>query len=154
MLGPMLSSRELLDSPPILKRPFDTIVSALRSLDADTDGGAALQDHLVKMGEPLYQWPMPDGYPTRTSAWTGTMLPRWNFAYALTANEIGGTQVDFGRFDGAVTAESLFELTHGRRSSSADGDLMALAEKEIQRGEAGKAGASFLCLASPSFQWR
>ncbi len=45
------------------------------------------------MGQPLHQWPMPDGYPDKTAAWTGSLLARWNFALALCANEIPSTRV-------------------------------------------------------------
>jgi len=154
MLRPILLSQELTDSPPILKRPFDYLVSALRALDADTDGGAAIQEHLAKMGEPLYEWPMPDGYPSRTSAWTGTMLPRWNFVYALSAGEIGGTHVDWGGLQHGHDAEKMFELTHARRTSASDKLLVDKVAKEFKTGDDGVAGAGFLCLAAPSFQWR
>jgi len=153
MLRPLLLSRELIESPPILKRPFDYMISALRATGADTDGSAAIQEHLVKMGEPLYQWPMPDGYPTRTSAWTGSMLPRWNFAYALSANRISGTGVDWGELQHGQDAEKMFELTHGRRPSEADRDLITQVQQEYQTGDE-HVGAGFLCLAAPSFQWR
>jgi len=154
MLRPILTSCELIESPQILKRPFDYLVSALRSLDADTDGGSALQEHLVKMGEPLYQWPMPDGYPTKTSAWTGSMLPRWNFAYALSSGQIGGTGVDWGRLQHDGEAEKMFELTHARRASANDRELVRKVAEEFNQGDDGVVGAGFLCIASPSFQWR
>jgi len=154
MLRPLLLSRELLDSPPILKRPFDFIVSALRALDADTDGGSAVQSHLLKMGEPLYQWPMPDGYPSRTASWTGTMLPRWNFAYALASNQISGTDVDWGSITHERDAEKMFEWTHARRPSKEDAVLLDRVATEFKTGDDGHVGAGFLCLASPSFQWR
>ncbi len=154
MIRPILLSKELIDSPPILKRPFDFLVSALRALDADTDGGTAIQEHLFKMGEPLYQWPMPDGYPTRTSAWTGSMLPRWNYAYELAAGKIGGTGIDWNRLQDGMNSEKMFELTHSRRPSRMDGELMSQIDKEFSAGKDGHVGAGFLCLASPSFQWR
>jgi hypothetical protein len=70
------------------------MVSALRALGADTDGDESLQTHLMAMGQPLHQWPMPDGFPEKASSWTGSLLPRWNFALALTAQSIRGTRVD------------------------------------------------------------
>jgi uncharacterized protein (DUF1800 family) len=154
MVKPILLSDDLLESPPILKRPFDYMVAALRALDADTDGGAAIQDHLVKMGEPLYQWPMPDGYPVRTSAWTGSMLPRWNFAHALVNGKIGGTHVDWDALNPDKDAERTFEITHARRPTDQDRELLNLVALEFRQGEEGHEGAGFLCLAAPSFQWR
>jgi hypothetical protein len=52
MLRPLLLSDELRHGPPILKRPLDFVASSLRALNADTDGGLALQQHLSAMGQP------------------------------------------------------------------------------------------------------
>jgi uncharacterized protein (DUF1800 family) len=92
-IRPILESREIADGPPLLRRPFDLVVAALRATDSDTDGGPALQDHLRTMGQPSYEWPMPDGYPVRTESWASAMLPRWNFAYALATDAIAGTSI-------------------------------------------------------------
>src|SRR5207237_7001865 len=54
MLRPLLLSERLVTGPPVLKRPFDFVVSALRTVDADSDGGRHLQQHLAQMGQPLY----------------------------------------------------------------------------------------------------
>src|SRR5262249_49371997 len=45
-----------------LKRPFDFVISALRALNADTNGRGALP-YLRLMGQTPYQWAMPNGYP-------------------------------------------------------------------------------------------
>ncbi len=154
MLRPMLLSKDLIESPPILKRPFDYVVSAIRALDAETDGGLEVQKHLSDMGEPLYQWPMPDGYPTKTTAWTGTMLPRWNFAVAMTNNTMRGTGVDWNQIGKDANAVTLFERTHGRRPSMQDQVLVNQVTDELRLGKDRYADAGFLCLAAPSFQWR
>lgn len=118
-LRPILESREIADGPPLLRRPFDMLVAALRATDADTDGGGAIQEHLRAMGQPTHEWPMPDGYPIRTESWVSAMLPRWNFAYALAKDTIGGTSIR-NREPGVVR--------HG-----ASGDLAAwLAAPEFQ----------------------
>lgn len=90
---PILESREIVDGPPLLRRPFDLVVASLRATDADTDGGSGVQDYLRTMGQPTHEWPMPDGYPVRTEAWASAMLPRWNFAYALATDTIPGTTI-------------------------------------------------------------
>ena len=91
-LYPILTSEELLAGPPIMKRPFDFVVSSLRALNANTDAGRHVQFHLTRMGQPLHMWPMPDGYPDSTSAWTGSLLARWNYAFAMASNSIPGTR--------------------------------------------------------------
>jgi len=87
------SAPELLTGKPVVKRPFDFVVSALRGFAFDTDGGGGVQGHLEKMGQPLYQWPMPDGYPDQSEAWTGSLLARWNFALALAHDQVPGCQM-------------------------------------------------------------
>ncbi len=95
VLRALLLSPELLTAPPILKRPLDYAAGALRALNADTDGGPGLQTHLEQMGQPLFAWPMPDGFPDRTTAWTGALIPRWNFALALSGGRIADTTIDW-----------------------------------------------------------
>ena len=126
----------------------------MRAVDADTDGTIPLQNPLASMGEALYQWPMPDGYPTQTSSWTGTMLPRWNFAYALAANQIGGTNVDWHALNPDRSAERHFELVHNRHPEPSDRVLTDKVGHELHVGDDGPSNAGFLCLASPAFQWR
>lgn len=123
LLGGNADSRK-----PILKRPLDFMVSSLRALSADTDGGENLQVYLQNMGQPLYQWPMPDGYPTKEAAWTGSLLGRWNYALALTANKIGGTQLDLAPLfeaRGAKTPEQKAEaLTETILLTKSDSSLI------------------------------
>lgn len=171
MLRPILL--EGLTSPdcvqPILKRPLDYTVSALRTLAADTDGGSGVQRYLQAMGQPLYQWPMPDGYPDKTAAWTGTLLPRWNFALALAANTIEGTRIDLSsvlQSYGAKTDEAILDaLTEITLSRPANDPGVQAARKQVAEHmkRARKANlpstrviaeATGLLLSSPAFQWR
>ena len=78
---------------PKYKRPVDFVVSALRMLEARSDGDPALHTFLARMGQRYFSWPTPDGYPDRAEAWQGNLLPRWQFALALMQNEIPGTTV-------------------------------------------------------------
>lgn len=133
MLKPLLLSPEVREGPPVAKRPIDFLVSALRAFDAETDGGPGLQRHLEHMGQPLFQWPMPDGYPDRTSAWTGSLLARWNFAAALVEGRIGGTSIDFDRLKSKMDRYSVQSL--------------ALETSP-------KASSAALALCAPEFQWR
>jgi len=96
-LGPILTPEALLGAPPIVKRPLDYVISSLRAVAAETDGGPPLLQHLDAMGQPLHEWPMPDGFPTDAAAWSGSMLARWNFAYALVNGGISGTSTPMGR---------------------------------------------------------
>lgn len=94
MVRPILDSEELLAGEPILRKPFEFMCAALRRSNALTDGGPALQKHLRSMGQPMYEWPMPDGYPVDQLSWANTILPRWQFAYDLANGRIKNTSIE------------------------------------------------------------
>jgi hypothetical protein len=77
-------------------------VSAVRALGGDTMGGPQLHQWIARMGEPLYQYQPPTGYPDTAEHWvnTGALLERINFALALVSNRIPGTRVDLAKFTG------------------------------------------------------
>jgi len=85
-----------------IKTPFELAVSAIRALGAETDARPALLFWVARMGEPLYGYQPPTGYPDTAEHWvnTGALLERMNFALALAANRIPGTRVDLSRFVG------------------------------------------------------
>ena len=85
-----------------IKTPFELAVSAVRALGGDTNGGPQLHQWIARMGEPLYQYQPPTGYPDTAEQWvnTGALLERINFALALAGNRIPGTRVDLARFVG------------------------------------------------------
>lgn len=94
----LFNSQEFLNAPPKFKRPFTYAISLLRAINADTDGGLELQDHLENMGQLPFNWPTPDGYPDKEQHWQPQLLPRWNFAIAAANNQIKGTTVDLSSF--------------------------------------------------------
>ncbi|MCH7494185.1 DUF1800 domain-containing protein [bacterium] len=79
-----------------VKSPFEVAVSALRALDAEVGMSRDLVHWLDRMGQPLYRYPAPTGWPDRASAWvnTGALLNRMNFGLALAAGRIRGVEVD------------------------------------------------------------
>jgi len=163
MLRPLLLSDTLLHSAPIVKRPFDYLVSSLRILNADTDGGARLQRHLANMGQPLWSWPMPDGYPDSTAAWSGSVLSRWNFAFALCSNSIPNSSLNLDELlqNSSQSTASRFAacaeliLGHGISATERARIIHTLSE-QLQSGPQStlthRAAALLLC--APEFQWR
>ncbi len=95
-VGAIVRSEHLREAEPALRRPADLLVASLRATGAETDGGAALRGHLRAMGQPPYEWPMPDGYPVGGREWGSGMLARWTFAHALAHGRIEGTSVRTG----------------------------------------------------------
>ena len=91
-----------------IKTPFELAVSALRTLDAQVEARPALIQWVARMGEPLYGYQAPTGYPDEASYWvnTGALLERLNFSLALVSNRIPGARVDLSRFVGEEAVSS------------------------------------------------
>jgi uncharacterized protein (DUF1800 family) len=91
-----------------IKTPFELTASALRTLGADVDVRPALIQWVGRMGEPLYGYQAPTGYPDEASYWvnTGALLERLNFSLALVSNRIPGARVDLTRFVGEEAVSS------------------------------------------------
>lgn len=130
----ILESDLLEHGPRMVKRPYDFAVSAVRTLGANSDGGEDFHRHLDLMGQALYSWPMPDGYPDRTSAWTGSLLGRWNFAHGLATGKLGGSTVNLEGLGAHIETNVL-----GPDSAPFEGNAETRAA---------------LALMSPDFQWR
>ncbi len=151
VLRELLLSPELASSPPMFKRPIDFVVSALRATGSDTDGGYAVQSHLAAMGQPLFEWPMPDGFPMRESAWVSGLIPRWRFAAALSSNAVENTSIDW---DGLEVSLNLTRLSAARGSVNM---LFNAPNADLEHQLAGFADireAATVAMMSPYFQYR
>jgi uncharacterized protein (DUF1800 family) len=124
------------------KRPFKFIVSALRATAARTDAGADLTDYLLRMGQAPFHYPTPDGYPEEALPWMGTLLWRWNFAVALSSNQIRGTRIEPSRLQSRLGGEA------GSMAHLLGRNPRAEEQEAYRRSGAGLA----LLLASPAFQ--
>jgi len=106
-----------------IKRPFELVVSAIRTLGADTNGGPGTHQWIARMGEPLYGFQTPNGYSDAAESWvnTGGLLERMNFGLALANNRVQGTKVSLAKTNGEqakVMDEYLKTLLAGDISAS------------------------------------
>jgi len=85
-----------------IKRPYELVVSAIRTLGAETNGGPQTHQWIARMGEPLYGFQTPNGYSDAAESWvnTGALLERMNFGLALANNRIPGTRVNLSASNG------------------------------------------------------
>jgi len=155
----------LLDGLPLAqpkyKRPANFVLSGLRMLNVETDG-AGIQDHLLRMGHTYFNWPTPDGYPDRSEAWQGNLMPRWQFAFELIRNEIQETQTGLKSLMDISQADSLSEKIDAISSLLLGAPLDASARDELINSvlSAGATDDEALhivtagLIASPAFQWR
>ncbi len=79
-----------------VKSPFELAVSALRALGAQVSDPRGVLAWTARMGQRLYAYAAPTGYPDRAGAWvnTGSLLERMNFGLALAAGEVPGVRFD------------------------------------------------------------
>jgi uncharacterized protein (DUF1800 family) len=88
------------------KSAFEYVVSAIRAVNGDTSGSPRVAQLLGKMGQPIYQFVAPTGFPDRPDYWLtdGTLIERINFAVNLTSNKIPDTRVQLTTFPDAKSA--------------------------------------------------
>ncbi len=78
------------------QRPFEWVAAAIRGLGLQQDINAVDPNPVLAMLRRLdqapFEWPRPDGYPDRTTAWASSpsILARWNTAQHLVNGAIGG----------------------------------------------------------------
>ena len=91
-----------------IKSPFEVVVSSLRALGAEVDNPFPALEWVAKMGQPLYAYQAPTGFPDRADFWvnTGSLLARMNFGLELAAGRIPGIRFDFARLSGEREPES------------------------------------------------
>ncbi len=66
-------------SPVKLKRPFHLVVSAMRAANPAVVTPSPMNSQLNAIGQSLFQYETPDGYPDAVEYWSGNLVPRWNF---------------------------------------------------------------------------
>jgi uncharacterized protein (DUF1800 family) len=88
------------------KSAFEYVASALRAVNGETDGGPRIAQLLGKMGQPIYQYVAPTGFPDRTDYWMsdGSVIERINFAVNLTSNKLPDARVQLTNFPDAKSA--------------------------------------------------
>jgi uncharacterized protein (DUF1800 family) len=90
------------------KSPFELAISSARSLDADIKAPFQLYNWITKMGQKLYFYQAPTGFPDKGQYWinTGALLNRMNFGLALASNRIPGVKVDLAALNNHHEPES------------------------------------------------
>lgn len=135
-----------------IKRPFELVISAIRTLGADTNGGPGTHRWIERMGEPLYGFQTPNGYSDAAESWvnTGGLLERMNFGLALANNRVQGTTVSLAKTNGAqakVMDEYLKTLLAGDISAATREALL----KQLEPSDPATKVVG-LILGTPEFQ--
>jgi uncharacterized protein (DUF1800 family) len=90
------------------KSPFELAVSSIRSLDAEVELPFQLNNWITKMGQKLYFYQAPTGYPDKAQYWinTGSLLNRMNFGLALASQRILGIKFNLAALNNYHEPES------------------------------------------------
>ena len=89
-----------------MKTPLEYVVSSIRALGGETAANQQLARTMTQMGQPLFQFQAPTGFPDRTDYWMsdGALVARLNFAVTLTAGRFPDTRVNLDGFKDAQAA--------------------------------------------------
>ena len=160
MIRAILTPANLTAAPLKLKRPYHFLVSSLRATQPTIRSMNQLANRqLVLLGQPLFLWDTPDGYPDNMDFWAGTILPRWNFASYVTSQASATGEITFDvtallalATPAAITAQ-IEKMVFG-------GEMPAPVETEITQylsaatvTAARVREAVSLALSSDAFQW-
>jgi uncharacterized protein (DUF1800 family) len=79
-----------------IKSPFELAISSVRSLDVRIEDPNQLNNWITRMGEKMYNYQAPTGFPDRGQYWinTGSLLNRMNFGLAFAGGRIQGITLD------------------------------------------------------------
>ena len=152
---------------PLRKSPLEFLLSALRGLDAravrvEAARSAPLGRALERLGQPLYRYDPPTGFPPVDGAWfsSGALLERVNLAHQLAYAQTSEVQIDLEALAGdearspeAAMRRALDLLLPERLPETEDRFQEALALQTLGPRRWFSAALA-LVLASPEFQLR
>jgi uncharacterized protein (DUF1800 family) len=158
MVRASLDFAYLQQAPAKLKRPFHFLVSALRALNPTVGTGVTTATRqLTAMGQPLFFWLTPEGYPDAVEFWAGNLLPRWNAANTLSTLNSAELAVDAARLAALGSADAIAGeigrmLFGGELQERLREELVAYL-RPAPTNQARIREALGLALASSPFQW-
>ena len=157
MVRAVLNEGWIAQAPLKLKRPFHLVVSAVRASDATVTNAMTPVNHVRNLGQPLFQWETPDGFPDLMEYWVGNITPRWQFGTTwASSNSATNVRVDVTPYQAGSVDAAL-----DRMSSELFAGELAPSTRELLRAylSAGTFNATrirdtlALALNSHEFQW-
>jgi hypothetical protein len=149
------------NTPRKFKRPHNLLISSLRATGVEFTDADSVYWNTYNIGQPLFQWGPPNGYPDAIGYWVGAQLPRWNIGASLMNGEYWTTTFDLTAFlAGARTRDQII----ARIVSNVFANGISNADRTNLTTYLGPTGGTIpsrwrtletigLALGSPSFQW-
>lgn len=123
-----------------IKSPFELAVSAIRAMSSEVAVPLQTAQFISKMGQPLYLYQAPTGYPDKAEQWvnTGALLERLNFGIALSTNRLRGANVDMTRVAPNLEASDSKRIMNNAIAVLLNGDISdqtrSILEKQLKEG--------------------
>ena len=142
-----------------MKSPLELAVSSLRALEADVKNPQPMMRWFDRMGEPLYGYLPPTGYPDYAESWanSGTLIARMNFGIHLAIGRINGvTLKQLPENSGSLTTEEALAMYSKLLLPAQDTSAIASEVKETVSADAERKDVQVISmlLGSPEFQYR
>ena len=142
-----------------MKSPFELAVSSLRALEADVKNPQPMMRWFDRMGEPLYGYLPPTGFPDYAESWanSGTLIARMNFGIHLATGRINGiTLKQLPENSGSLTTEQALAMYSKLLLPAQDTSAIASEVKETVPADAERKDVQVISmlLGSPEFQYR
>lgn len=158
MVRAVLAPANVTAALPKFKRPYTFVLSTLRAIKPNvTKVSLTTNRYLTLLGQPMFYWDPPDGYPDRAEYWAGGVLQRWNFATYITTTS-GELTMDINRFIAVNTPEGVVdaigkELFGGEMPARLRGQLLTYLQVQPVPSQARVRETIALALSSSTFQW-
>jgi hypothetical protein len=111
---------------------------------------------MTALGQSLFAWETPDGYPDLLEYWSGNLMPRWQFASNLSNLRSGNVTIDITPYL-AGTADAAVDLMNRNLfGGEMDGGTRLQLLNYLKAGpfnEARVRETLSLAIASDAFQW-
>jgi len=142
-----------------MKSPLELVVSSLRALEADVKNSQPMMSWFDRMGEPLYGYVPPTGFPDYAESWanSGTLIARMNFGIHLATGKIRGIELkQLSRDSAGLTTDEALAVYGKLLLPAQDTSAIASEVKETIPDDAKRKEIQVISmlLGSPEFQYR
>ncbi|MGH7470603.1 MAG: DUF1800 domain-containing protein [Longimicrobiales bacterium] len=158
MIRDILTPANLMAAPAKYRQPYQLVLAAIRAAQpTGTNFSAISGGQLRNLGQALFQWEDPDGWPDNVDWWSGLILQRWNFCTFITSQTAGNTPVDVTTLMLVNTPDAIAEALNRRAFA---GEMPATLKQQVTAFlaaapiNANRVREAFaLVLSSNAFQW-
>jgi uncharacterized protein (DUF1800 family) len=158
MVRAIITPANLLATPAKYRQPYQLVLAQLRATQPAVTTVNVLRGQLATLGQAIFQWEDPDGWPDNVDWWAGMILQRWNFASYLTTRNVETFRVDVTPLMQTLTADAIADAINWRVFGGAASPEL----RERLRGYLATGGtindarvreALALAMSSNEFQW-